>query len=150
MEDLDKRYKKGGFRVPEGYFEGFDEKVLERIRSGQTSPPVFVSVWRKSRTWMVAASMAAILSIGYIAFRTAPVDTPDKISFDDLDSSELLAFEEEVELSEEEFEEIIPAYTIDSLYQAEIIPASYQDLNPEELRDLEEEFSALDEDITEI
>ncbi len=145
MEELDKKYQDNGFKVPEHYFEDFDHKVLERLREMQEKPKPGLRVWKK-QAWLVAASMALISAIAYIAYQTAPVTNQEQLSFDNLDPEELIAYENEIELSEDEFEDIIPAYTIDSLYNAEILPVSYE-FNEQDLQDIEEEYSALDEEI---
>lgn len=147
MEDLDKKYQSNGFRVPEDYFENLDERVFERLRTEQKPQ---LKVWKKTQTWLAAASIALLFGIGgYFFFRNSPV--PDQqISFDSIDATELLAYENEAELNEEEFEEFIPAYTVDSLYEAEILSAASTGFSQEELTDLEEEFSALEDEETDI
>ncbi len=145
MEDLDQRYKKNGFKVPENYFEEFDDQLIERIKLQQPEARPVFSVWKK-KAWLAAASVAILSCITYIAYQGSGAQPNQEISFNNIDADELIAYENEVELSEDEFEEMIPAYTIDSLYQAEILPAADMEFSNEDIQDLEDEFSALDEE----
>lgn len=145
MDELDQQYKDNGFKVPDGYFDSFEERVLARIREEKNEKKMWAS---KSRAWWpVAACLVMAIGIGYIANRPSP-NVNLAAAMDNVDTVELAAYTDEVDLSEEEFEEIIPVYTVDSLYQAEIASTDNAgDLSPLELQDVEEEFSPLDEPI---
>jgi hypothetical protein len=147
MEEFDKKYRKNGFKTPESYFDHFEDRVFERLKAINTKQAPTLSVWRKKTTWMAAAGLALICSIAYIASYTSGSPGIEAVTFDQLDAAELAQYENEVELSEDEFEEIIPAYTVDSLYKAEILQASNNGFSKDELKDLEEEYTALDEEI---
>jgi hypothetical protein len=147
MEEFDKKYRVNGFKTPESYFDHFEDKVLQRLKETKANPAPVLSVWRKKTAWMAAAAIALICSIAYVVNYTSDNSGTDTIAFDQVDPVELAQYENEVELSEDEFEEIIPAYTVDSLYQAEILQASTNSFNQDELKDLEEEYTALDEEI---
>jgi len=146
MDDLDKRYKDNGFKVPEGYFESFEERVLSRIREEK---PGKGRMWiSKSRLWWPVAA-CLVMAIGIVYFVSRPSQEVSlAAAMDNVDTIELAAFTDEVDLNEDEFEEIMPVYTVDSLYQAEIASTDNGgDLSPLELQDVEEEFSPLDESI---
>lgn len=146
MDELDKKYKDNGFKVPEGYFDSFEERVLSRIKKEDTGKRMWIS---KSRVlWPVAACLVMAIGIVYVANRPSG-EASLAVAMDNVDTVELAAYTEEVDLSEEEFEDIIPVYTVDSLYEAEI--ASADDigggLSLLELQDVEEEYSPLDESL---
>jgi len=148
MEELDKKYKNNGFKIPDNYFEDFDQKVFAGIHQQNTEPLPQLRFWKKKTIWMAAAGFALISGLSYIAYQTTPATTTQQeISFDNLDPNELMEYENDIELNEDEFEEIIPAYTIDSIYQDEFIPANALEFSPSDIQDLEEEYSALDESI---
>ncbi|HEY1046447.1 MAG TPA: hypothetical protein VGF79_08405 [Bacteroidia bacterium] len=145
--ELDPKYRKGEWDVPEGYFEGFEDKVLKRLES-EKSPKFKVYIQRNLKYFAAVAASLAIF-IGVYTSQNKHNAEDSNFSFNDLDSSELVAFEDNVELSEEEFEEFIPEATIDSLYQSEfkIEQEVINGFSKDELEDLEEEFMPLDEDI---
>ncbi len=65
----DKHFRDTGFSVPEGYFDDFPERMIERIRLEQ---PLRVKhkqlgFYRPWMTWV--SGVAAILVIGWIGFR---------------------------------------------------------------------------------
>lgn len=146
MDDLDNKYKDNGFKVPDGYFDSFEERVLSGIR--EEKPEKRKMQVSKSRVWWpVAACLVMAIGIGYLASRPS-AEVNLAAAMDNVDTAELTAYTNEVDLSEDEFEDIIPVYTVDSLYQAEIASADNTGgLSPLELQDVEEEFSPLDESI---
>jgi hypothetical protein len=147
MEEFDKKYRKNGFKIPESYFDHFEDRVLERLDAIHTKQAPALSVWRKKTTWIAAAGLALVCSIAYLASYTSGNPGIEAVTFDQLNAAELAQYENEVELSEDEFEEIIPAYTVDSLYKTEILQANNNGFSKDELKDLEEEYTALDEEI---
>jgi hypothetical protein len=147
MEEFDKKYRENGFKVPESYFDHFEDRVFERLKEVKPGQTPVLSVWRRKTTWLAAAGLALICSIAYITTRTSGISPTETVTFEQLDPVELAQYENEIELSEDEFEEIIPAYTVDSLYQAEILQVNNTSFSQDELENLEEEYTALDEQI---
>lgn len=144
---LDPKYKKEEWDVPEGYFEGFEDKVLKRLESERV--PKFKVYIQKNLKYFAAVAASLAIFIGVYTSQNAHNNDDIHYSFKDLDSSELVAFENNVELSEDEFEELIPEATIDSIYRSEftVEPIEINGFSQDELEDLEAEFMPLDEDI---
>ena len=145
--ELDPKYKKGEWEVPEGYFEGFEDKVLKRLES--ENGPKFKVYIQKNLKYFAAVAASLAIFIGVYTSQNTKNSDDINYSFKDLDSAELVAYENNVELSEDEFEEFIPEATIDSLYQSAFStePIEINGFSQDELEDLEEEFLPLDEDI---
>lgn len=147
MKDFDNRYKNEIFKAPEGYFESFEDKVLSRLKSEseeKSRRPILRSYIRP--VIGIAASILVIIVIGLFSVKSAK-DKVD-ITFNDLDSAEIANYVSNLELSDEEFEEFIPDYTVDSLYKEEItFEFINSNFSPSELENLEEEFDPLSEDI---
>lgn len=145
MEELDPKYKQEGFKVPENYFDDFESQVFRKIDPLKTQP--VLSVWKRKTTWLAAASVALIAGVAYISFNTQqPSDYSSDISFEHIESAELLAYANDLEISDDEFEEFLPASAIDSIYYAEMTPETQTTFDPADLKDLEEEYSPLDTD----
>jgi hypothetical protein len=145
MEELDPKYKQEGFKVPENYFDNLESQVFRKINPLKAQP--VLSVWKRKTTWLAAASVALIAGVTYISFNTQPPsDYGSDISFENIESSELLAYANDVDISDDEFEDFLPATAIDSIYNAEIVPQNQTTFDPADLQDLEEEYSPLDTD----
>lgn len=147
MDELDQKYKDNGFRVPEGYFDSFEERVLSRIKK-EERPGKRMWISKSRVLWPVAACLVMAIGIVYVANRPSQ-EVSLAAALDNVDTIELAAYTEEVDLSEEEFEEIIPVYVVDSLYKEDIVSKGNtgSELSPLELQDVEEEFSPLDESL---
>lgn len=141
MIDFDKPYKGNDFKVPEQYFETLEERVVEKL---YTKTRFKVDI---NRIIAIAASIIIVIGIGVLSYNSNTNDS-ESITFNDLDSSDIAAFENSVEFSDEDIEELVSDYTIDSLYRADVKfePVSNQ-LNNQDISELEEEFEILDSDI---
>jgi hypothetical protein len=62
------RFRKDPYKVPEGYFDNFPDRMMERInQSGAVVHPGRISM---NRSWIVWASgIAAVMVIGWFGFR---------------------------------------------------------------------------------
>lgn len=145
MEDLDPKYKREGWTVPEAYFESLEDKVFKRLKNERPKSKTRIINWRKPLA--IAASLAAIVLITILSYRSARTEDTE-ISFNDLDSMDIVNFENNEELNDEEFEAFVPEAVVDSLYK-EKVQSSYVNtyISKEELQDLEEEYSILDDEI---
>ncbi len=141
MIDFDKPYQGNEFKVPEQYFETLENRVVEKLY-GKTQFKVYIN-----RIIAIAASIVIVVGIGLLSFRSNTNDNKS-ITFSDLDSSDIAAFENSVEFSDEDIEELVSDYTIDSLYRADVKfePINNQ-LSKQDISELEEEFEILDSDI---
>src|SRR5690606_35294148 len=97
------------FKVPENYFEGMESKVLDKIKNGSKTKVYFFN-----KTSFKYTSIAAVLSI-FIYFNLPNkkvIEKTSELTFNNIDTTELLAYESNVELSDEEFESWVPNYAI--------------------------------------
>ncbi len=144
MESLDPKYKQEGWTIPEGYFEQLETNVLNRLKEESSAGKAKVVYWGKIVS--IAASVAIVVMITIFSIRSAKDE--NEISFNDLDSMDIVQFENSVEFDDEEFETYVQDEVIDSLY-TEKIQSQYIDnfISKEDLEDLEEEYSILDDEI---
>lgn len=140
MEELDKSYKGNGFKVPEGYFEQLNIAVNDRLYPGSAKWKVAIG-----RALSVAASVAVIISIGLLSYKSAQPESAE-IGFNELDSMDIVNYSSSVDISDEELEEIVSEEAIDAIYQTEIVTeqSNKSTIPQEEIDELEEEFNFLD------
>lgn len=144
--DLNNEYKKNPFNVPNGYFEGFNQTVFDKIQKEKSTP---FSFWKRSAL-KIAASVALIAGMSYFFYNQR--DNSNELTFESINEEELAQFENEIEISDDEFEEIINEEFIDSLYKVEFatIDTKSEEISALEIEELEEEYDPLDEDEIEI
>ncbi len=145
MNDVGPNYKKSKFSVPENYFDGFEDKVMNRIHAENKEKPIKITPFR-NLYWGIAASIL-LAGFTFLLFKTDNrFQNMAKVSETEPDAIELIAFENSIEVSEEEFEEIIPDAFIDSVYTAEMEIVSHDPAIQEEkaLIELEDEYTPLD------
>ena len=51
---------KSGFNVPDAYFDGFSEKIMQQLP--QENPKV-ISLWAKNKKWLFATAAILVLSV---------------------------------------------------------------------------------------
>ncbi|MBT8204708.1 MAG: hypothetical protein KJO20_04975 [Eudoraea sp.] len=164
---MDKKYKKEGFKLPEGYFEGLTDRILERVaedtsdlpqKEGFTVPegyfdslnervrantssgedPKVVRLNPWKKYYFVAASIAALIVI-VIGFRLSQAEN---YTFSDLANAELESYLNETDLGLTSYEiaEVLP---IEELEVNDILDTA---LNEESIIDyLDENVEDLDE-----
>ncbi|MBT8322251.1 MAG: hypothetical protein KJO94_02125 [Eudoraea sp.] len=164
---MDKKYKKEGFKLPEGYFEGLTDRILERVaedtsdlpeKEGFTVPegyfdslnervraktfpgedPKVVRLNPWKKYYFVAASIAALIVI-VIGFRLSQAES---YTFSDLANAELESYLNETDLGLTSYEiaEVLP---IEELEVNDILDNA---LNEESIIDyLDENVEDLDE-----
>lgn len=141
MIDFDKPYKGKDFKVPEGYFNTLENRVIDQLYTKKKFK-VYVN-----RVIAIAASVVIVVGIGILSYQSNIKNT-ETISFNNLDSTDIASFQNTVEFSDEDIEELVSDYTIDSLYRADIkLEPIHNELNKQEISELEEEFEILDTDI---
>jgi len=143
MTSLDPKYKKEFWTMPEGYFDHLEDRVIEQIKPASIQSKKVVSM---HSIFAVAASVCIVVLITVLSIRSVSED--NEISFNDLDSMDIVQFERNVEFDDEEFESFVQEEVIDSLY-TERIESKYISsfISKEELEDLEEEYTILDDEI---
>jgi hypothetical protein len=74
----DKVGNENPFRVPEGYFESFQQQLLSSLpeRTASEKVPVRVSMWTKVRPWLSAAAIVCGLVVAVGVFRG--LEKPEK------------------------------------------------------------------------
>lgn len=55
LQDIDK--SKTPFKVPENYFENFNEDIMNLLPEKEFKPPVKVTMWDKTKPWVYLAAM---------------------------------------------------------------------------------------------
>lgn len=137
---MDKKYKKEGFRVPDGYFEGLNKRLLDRIgeeaedlpkedgfavpegyfdglqdklnsRLEESEEPKVIKLKPWKKYYFVAASVAAIAII-VIGLRLGGADD---VTFGDLANTELESYfyDNDLELTSYEMAEVLPVEEIE-------------------------------------
>lgn len=137
---MDKKYKKEGFRVPDGYFEGLNKRLMDRIdedvvdlpkddgfavpenyfdslqdklnsRIEADEEPRVIQLKPWKKFYFVAASVAAIAII-VIGLR---LGSADEFTFSDLANTELESYfyDNDVELTSYEMAEVLPVEEIE-------------------------------------
>lgn len=54
-----------GFKVPEAYFETFEERLFERIAQTEVATPIkVVSLWQRKTFWVSGIAAAVVLALG--------------------------------------------------------------------------------------
>ena len=164
---MDKKYKKEGFKLPDGYFEGLTDRILEKVAEDTSSLPkkegfkvpegYFDSLNERVSTniapdedtkvirlnpwkkyYFVAASIAALIVI-VIGFRLSQTES---YTFSDLANAELESYLNETDLGLTSYEiaEVLP---IEELEVNDILDTA---LNEENILDyLDENVEDLDE-----
>ena len=139
--NLNNEYKKKPFNVPNGYFEGFNQTVFDKIQKEKSTS---FSFWKRPAL-KIAASLALIAGMSYFLYNQK--DNSNVLTFDSINDEELAQYENEVDISDDEFEEIINEELVDSLYKLEFvnIESKNSEITELEIEELEEEYDPLEE-----
>ncbi len=140
--ELNNELKKNPFSVPEGYFESFDTNVLARLNEGR---PKF-SVWRNAKKWSVAAAVFLAAGLGVFLYNQRASDTVDLATVT-VSDTELESFQEEVEVSDDEFMELLNKQAVDSIYHMEVSTVSNNADEEEAIELMDDEYSPLEDEI---
>lgn len=142
--DLHPEYKQNPFTVPEGYFENFDNKVMDKIYRNNARPAMRVSYVK----WLVAAGVALVAGIGVVLYNSGK-SSGINLADETVDSMELVAYANETDINEEEFVEMVDEAAVDSIYREEVIlkvnAVNYSE--SEQLESLQEEYTPLEDEI---
>lgn len=153
---MDKKYKKEGFKVPDGYFEGLNQRLLNRLdkddldlpeddgfaipegyfdglhdklssRIGAPQENKVIKLNPWKKYYLVAASVAALIVI-VIGFR---LGQPEEFTFSDLANAELESYldENDLGLTSYEIAEVLP------IEEIEVNDILDNDLNEENIID---------------
>jgi hypothetical protein len=145
MKQMDNHKDNQGFKIPENYFENFEDNVMNRLQKDHLNKkPIFFS---HKIFWPIAATiLLAGLSIIFLN-KESHVSDSKAIDFSSLDSTEINAYLSSLEISDAEFLDFVPETLVDSLYEAEITDYANVEFDPIQLQDLEDEFSILNDDL---
>lgn len=135
MKKLNKTDERNAFRVPEGYFEGFEQRLAQRIhgRNEGLTPSKKSTLFRP---WISMAAGFALIALLYTLvpeqFRQNKEQTADaNILLHELQQSELLTEYELVnwltEMSPEDFEVYPDSLLFQNLNEEDLIYLSYID-----------------------
>ena len=76
----DERFRKDPYKVPEGYFAGFPDRMMERLNQAVTVRPL--AKQRLIRPWMAWVSgIAAVLAVGWFGVRTYYLKPMQEVRF---------------------------------------------------------------------
>jgi hypothetical protein len=139
-EELNNAYKQNAFKVPENYFETFDDKVMARLYKKDKQVHTILA-WKR---WGIAASLFIVASATVFLYMNRSQAAVD-IASATISDAELERFRNEAEVNEEEFLELLSTQAIDSIYQLEVVSVSNTTFSEEETETIEEEYSPLDE-----
>ncbi len=105
---LDDTDKKEGFAIPEGYFDGLNEKIQRQLES---TPIKVVHLFPKRRYYMVAAAITAIL----IMVMGWQWNNTEALSIDNLAETDIENYFDEYEfgLSSYELAEVLPVENVE-------------------------------------
>ncbi|SHJ14113.1 hypothetical protein [Flavobacterium terrae] len=53
-----------GFKIPDNYFDSFEDRLMQRIENEETSSSKVISIWRRKSVWISGMAAALIVSIG--------------------------------------------------------------------------------------
>jgi len=68
--NIDDKFKKNNFQVPENYFEQFNEKLQNRISHSKTEMKSENAIFYLNRKFAYAASIIVIFTISYFTFNS--------------------------------------------------------------------------------
>jgi hypothetical protein len=139
--ELNKEFKNNSFKVPDGYFEAFDAKVLDRLNGKDHQ----LKGWSFYKRWGIAASILLVLGSGVFFYWNQP-DSELDFSKVDISQSELQRFQNDVEMTEDEFIDLLNASAVDSCYRLEVISVSDNVARNPEINSIQEEFSPLEDE----
>lgn len=142
-EEFNSEWKASEYKVPEGYFDTFDDRVMQRIRAEERT----MKVWKRVRQWSVAAGIFLASGLAFYWYGSSSGKGGVDISKTELSEAELQRFENETEVSDDELVELVSARAIDSIYRAEVFIPNHADVSNAALESIEEEYSPLDDDI---
>lgn len=54
LEEIDKT---NPFKVPDNYFQNFNEEIMKRLPQREFTPPMVVSMWDRVKPWVYLAAM---------------------------------------------------------------------------------------------
>lgn len=134
-----------GFTIPENYFRDLNGKILSQLDKNEQMNTIPDKRKLSFYYWPIAASII-LGGFAFILFDTKETQTVSfKTELNNTDTSIINNYISSVELNDEEFEYYVPNTVIDSLYVVEIAEPVYDGITQEDLEDLEEEYSALEE-----
>jgi hypothetical protein len=69
---LEEMKRENPFKVPEGYFENFTNRIMDQLPEKGASTPTIIPLWSRIKPWMYAAAMIAGIVLLLNIFVIAP------------------------------------------------------------------------------
>ncbi len=139
-EDFDSGMKHKGFKVPDGYFEHFEDKVVQKlpVKKGGFMVPIM-------KKMSIAAAL--ILASGLaVFFYNQNKSESFNIANARISESDYIEFQNTIDLNDDEFSEVVSTQFIDSLYKAEVLSVNLKSSQAiKEMEEIEAGYSPLDE-----
>ena len=142
IEDLNSGMKHSGFKVPENYFEQFDDCVLQQLPRPKKHGTLVLPIMKKMS---IAAALFLASGIAVFLYQQNKQNT---LSIDNANiaETEYQEFQNNIEINDDELTEVLSTQFVDSLYKAEVLSVSqHSDTKTNELESVEEEYSPLEE-----
>lgn len=99
---LDETGNKRPFKVPEGYFDDLNKRIIDRLDSVKAEVPRKVSLWERTKPVLYLAAMFAGIALMFNVFKNNQASDTNKDQYANSLQKELYA---PVLLQEEDFEE---------------------------------------------
>lgn len=142
QEDLNSDLRKNKFTVPDNYFETYDARLMERIHRAKPANRFRVYLKR----WTIAASIVILAVSGWLVFRNEPAEKVD-IANISIDETELEDFQNDADVNEEEFMELLNEQALDTINNIEVMAVSNVTFTDREIQDISEEYTLLDDEV---
>lgn len=78
-----------GFKIPDHYFDSFEDKLMNRIENIDTTPKTITlkAVWRKKQIWIGSVAAVLLISLGIVYFisnedKQFQTSTQDYLAYD--------------------------------------------------------------------
>jgi len=138
--EINNSAKNNAFEVPDGYFEKLNLNVISNLYPAKNK---FI-FWKKNSKWLAAASVALILGL---SFWTKKNNSILPINYASITEEEFAAFEENIEISDEELTELVSIDDVDSLYKNTIKQINYIEEEKINAIDTLDEYSLFEDEI---
>ena len=138
--EINNSAKNNAFEVPDGYFEKLNLNVISNLYPAKNK---FI-FWKKNSKWLAAASVALILGL---SFWTKKNNSILPINYASITEEEFAAFEENIEISDEELTELVSTDDVDSLYKNTIKQINYIEEEKINAIDTLDEYSLFEDEI---
>lgn len=140
--DFDSGMKHQGFKVPDNYFEQFEDKVLQQLPGNRKIGTLFLPLMKKMS---IAAAIFLASGLAVFLYQQNHKE-PITIANATIAEAEYQEFQKSIEITDDELTEVLSAQFVDSLYKAEVLSVNKpSNSKTQEVEEVEEEYSPLDD-----